>query len=103
METKSCVWIHISLYLRTCFSNESDGRDRAAPGPNMTCDTATTLPAAMTTRFRSLTAAASLATAAAHGSMIMPPSRNSIDAELDAWSEGKHPDTGTIEPYNCGW
>jgi len=38
----------------------------------------------------------------AHGSMIMPPSRNSIDAETAAWSNGNHPETGTIEPYNCG-
>ena len=36
-----------------------------------------------------------------HGSMIMPPSRNSIDAETEAWSGGKHPMTGTIEPYSC--
>ena len=38
----------------------------------------------------------------AHGSMIMPPTRNAIDAELPPWSEGQHPDTGSIEPYNCG-
>ena len=37
----------------------------------------------------------------AHGSMIMPLARNSIDAETSAWSNGKHPMTGTIEPYNC--
>lgn len=36
-----------------------------------------------------------------HGSMIMPPARNSIDAETPAWSNGKHPNTGWIEPYNC--
>ena len=36
-----------------------------------------------------------------HASMIMPPSRNSIDAELPAWSHGKHPYTGWIEPYSC--
>lgn len=24
-----------------------------------------------------------------HGSMVMPPSRNSVDAELDAWSNNK--------------
>jgi len=36
-----------------------------------------------------------------HGSMIMPLSRNSIDAETEEWSHGKHPMTGTIEPYNC--
>lgn len=37
----------------------------------------------------------------AHGSMVMPPARNSIDAETPEWSDGKHPMTGTIEPYNC--
>ena len=42
-----------------------------------------------------------VAAADAHGSMIMPLGRNSIDAELPAWSGGKHPMTGTIEPYNC--
>ena len=36
-----------------------------------------------------------------HASMIMPPARNSIDSELPAWSHGKHPETGVIEPYNC--
>merc|ERR1712166_1327030 len=36
-----------------------------------------------------------------HGSMLMPLSRNSIDAETPAWSDGKHPATGGIEPYNC--
>ena len=36
-----------------------------------------------------------------HASMIMPPSRNSIDAELPAWDHGKHPSTGWIEPYSC--
>ena len=30
----------------------------------------------------------------AHGSMIMPPSRNSVDADLAAWSHGKFPPTG---------
>jgi len=39
--------------------------------------------------------------ALAHGSMIMPLARNSIDAETPEWSDGKHPMTGTIEPYNC--
>ena len=34
---------------------------------------------------RSLCLAALLAGAAAHGSMIMPLARNSIDAELAAW------------------
>eukprot|EP01052_Picozoa_sp_SAG31_P010470 SAG31_NODE_574_length_13967_cov_7.512042_10_plen_170_part_00 len=32
---------------------------------------------------------------------VMPPSRNSVDAEIPAWSNGKHPMTGTIQPYNC--
>ena len=36
-----------------------------------------------------------------HGSMIMPPSRNSVDADLPAWSHGKFPETGLIEPYTC--
>lgn len=36
-----------------------------------------------------------------HGSMIMPPTRNAIDSETAAWSNGQHPMTGTIEPYNC--
>jgi hypothetical protein len=31
-----------------------------------------------------------------HGSMITPPSRNSIDAETPAWSNGKHPNTGEL-------
>ncbi len=34
-----------------------------------------------------------------HASLIMPPARNSIDAETPAWSGGKHPNTGWIEPY----
>lgn len=38
----------------------------------------------------------------AHGSMVMPLARNSIDASPGtAWSGGAHPETGTIEPYNC--
>merc|ERR1719499_1046240 len=37
----------------------------------------------------------------AHGSMIMPPTRNSIDAELPPWSHGKFPHTGWIEPWTC--
>ena len=37
-----------------------------------------------------------------HASLIMPPSRNAIDSTLPAWSNGKHPNTGWIEPYNCG-
>ena len=31
----------------------------------------------------------------------MPPARNSIDSQDPKWSDGKHPMTGTIEPYNC--
>ena len=37
----------------------------------------------------------------AHASLIMPAPRNAIDSELDAWSHGKHPMTGWIEPYSC--
>jgi|TARA_B110000090_G_scaffold6016_1_gene6236 hypothetical protein len=36
--------------------------------------------------------------------MIMPPSRNAIDATLPAWHNSNisnPPETGTIEPYNC--
>ena len=44
---------------------------------------------------------AALVAVDAHGSMVMPLARNSIDAELPAWSNGKHPMTGSIEPYNC--
>jgi len=36
-----------------------------------------------------------------HASMINPAPRNAIDSELPAWSDGKHPETGWIEPYNC--
>lgn len=36
-----------------------------------------------------------------HASMIMPPARNAIDSETPAWSHGKHPPTGFIEPYTC--
>jgi len=55
------------------------------------------------TAVRLLALAALFAVSAdAHGSMIMPLARNSIDAEVAAWSGGKHPMTGTIEPYNCG-
>ena len=50
---------------------------------------------------RLLVLSALVAGAHAHGSMIMPLARNSIDAEDPAWSNGKHPMTGTIEPYNC--
>ena len=35
--------------------------------------------------------------AAGHSSMIMPPARNSIDAELPQYSGGKHPPTGWID------
>jgi hypothetical protein len=38
--------------------------------------------------------------AAGHGSMVMPPSRNSVDAELPAY-RNKWPATGSIQPYNC--
>ena len=54
------------------------------------------------TRPMRLALSADLATtAAAHGSMIMPLSRNSIDNTLPAWSNGKYPETGLIEPYTC--
>ena len=37
-----------------------------------------------------------------HGSMIMPDSRNSVDASPGMpWADGKHPETGLIEPYTC--
>ena len=43
-----------------------------------------------------------VAGAAGHGSMIMPPSRNSVDASPGMpWAGGKHPATGLIEPYTC--
>ena len=45
--------------------------------------------------------AAFVALVAGHGSMIIPVSRNAVDAELPAWANGKHPETGTIEPYTC--
>jgi hypothetical protein len=51
--------------------------------------------------FRVLLCSASLAAVHGHASLIMPPTRNSIDAETSEWSDGKHPNTGTIEPYNC--
>jgi hypothetical protein len=44
---------------------------------------------------RLVTALSLLVGIAAHGSMIMPLSRNSIDAESPAWSNGKHPETGS--------
>jgi hypothetical protein len=31
----------------------------------------------------------------------MPAPRNAVDSELPAWSGGKHPPTGGIEPYSC--
>ena len=37
----------------------------------------------------------------AHGAMIMPPARNSIDAELAPWRDGKQPPLGTIDPIGC--
>lgn len=43
-----------------------------------------------------------VAGAAGHGSMIMPPSRNSVDASPGmAWADGKHPETGLIEPVSA--
>ena len=36
-----------------------------------------------------------------HGSMIMPPSRNAMDATLPPWQHGRTPPTGVIEPYKC--
>jgi hypothetical protein len=50
---------------------------------------------------RALLFSSLVATVCGHGSMIMPPSRNSVDADLPAWSHGKFPKTGTIEPYTC--
>lgn len=41
------------------------------------------------------------ATVHGHASMIMPPTRNAIDSTLPGWDDGKHPETGWIEPYNC--
>ena len=41
-----------------------------------------------------------VALARGHGSIIMPPSRNSIDATLPPWSNGNHPETGLIESVN---
>ena len=70
----------------------------------------------------------SLAVVAGHASMIAPPTRNAVDSDLPAWSNGKRvlqvhehdthqddprrliaanhesradPNTGWIEPYNC--
>ena len=50
---------------------------------------------------RVLTLSTMIATASGHASMIMPAPRNAIDGTLPAWSNGKHPMTGWIEPYNC--
>ena len=50
---------------------------------------------------RATTLSALVGVAAGHGSMIMPPSRNSVDADLPAWAHGKFPETGLIEPYTC--
>ena len=36
-----------------------------------------------------------------HGSMIMPPARNSIDSLLPPWSNGKHAPTGVIDPKSA--
>ena len=52
--------------------------------------------------FAALVVALVVSHADAHGSMIMPLARNSIDAEGTAWANGSHPSTGTIEPYDCG-
>ena len=43
-----------------------------------------------------------LSPVAGHASLIMPITRNAIDSTLEPWSHGKHPQTGWIEPYNCG-
>ena len=37
-----------------------------------------------------------------HGAMLVPTPRNAIDAELPAWSGGKAPATGVIEPLAVG-
>jgi len=37
-----------------------------------------------------------------HASLIMPPSRNGVDSELEPWHDQKDfPETGWIEPYSC--
>ena len=37
-----------------------------------------------------------------HASVIMPPSRNAVDGEPGTpWSNGKHPPTGSIMPYDA--
>eukprot|EP00656_Telonema_subtile_P015169 TRINITY_DN17912_c0_g1_i1.p1 TRINITY_DN17912_c0_g1~~TRINITY_DN17912_c0_g1_i1.p1 ORF type:complete len:287 (+),score=40.91 TRINITY_DN17912_c0_g1_i1:125-985(+) len=48
-----------------------------------------------------LLACALVGLAAGHGGMLIPMPRNSIDSELPAWSNGKHPRTGVIEPLPC--
>eukprot|EP01052_Picozoa_sp_SAG31_P020816 SAG31_NODE_1582_length_7828_cov_9.088110_1_plen_189_part_00 len=58
-------------------------------------------PPSAPTKMRCWLLCAMAATADAHGSMIMPASRNSVDADLPAWSHGKFPETGLIEPYTC--
>lgn len=51
---------------------------------------------------RLLSFGALAASVRAHGSMIMPPSRNSVDADPGMpWADGKFPETGLIEPYTC--
>jgi hypothetical protein len=45
--------------------------------------------------------AASLLHVIGHGSMLMPNPRNAIDALTPPWEGGKHPPTGTIQPYSC--
>jgi hypothetical protein len=49
------------------------------------------------TMLRTLTLLGVFASVAGHGSMIMPPSRNSIDASPGMpWAGGKHPETGSM-------
>lgn len=36
-----------------------------------------------------------------HASILVPAPRNAIDSELPPWSNGKHPPTGSIQPYGC--
>ena len=37
-----------------------------------------------------------------HASMIMPPGRNSVDADPGgAWANGKHPTSGIVDPKRC--
>lgn len=44
---------------------------------------------------------ASVPLAAGHGSVVYPPTRNSVDRNLPPWKGGKHPDTGDKEPFGC--